>query len=270
MALTIMRNLCTIVPGYSFLDTTPNSVVAFVAQSGKVSVMTTGDELGTLTLAGLSHRCAQESDRFFNRQPHDPRFCFELFRRAILHRNERAWERVYGQYQPLVAGWVERHSMFTAADEEVQYFMNRAFEKMWRVLTPEKFSDFPDLKSLLRYLQMCVHSVIVDAVRRREQTEALEDVRQSALKNRSGQRVEERVLGRVRRQELWSLLLERLKDEKEEKVIYGTFVLGLKPSQLYAEFQETFANVSEVYRVKENVLARFRRDQDLLDFLDDA
>jgi len=224
-------------------------------------------ESGTWTVADLSHRCAQESDRFFSRQPHDPRFCFELFRRAILQRNERAWDRVYGQYQPLVAGWVERHSMFAAADEEVQYFMNRAFEKMWRVLTPEKFTDFPDLKSLLRYLQMCVHSVIVDAVRRQEQTQPLDDVRQSALQHTGGQPVEERVLGRVQREELWSLLLERLKDEKEEKVLYGTFVLGLKPSQLYDEFQETFANVNEVYRVKENILARFRRDQDLLDLI---
>ena len=265
-----MKNLCTIIPGYAFVGTKLNSLVAFVAQPGEVSVMSTDDELGILTLAGLSHRCAQESDRFFSRQPHDPRFCFELFRRAILHRNESAWERVYGQYQPLVAGWVERHNLFPAADEEVQYFMNRAFEKMWRVLTPEKFTHFPDLKSLLRYLQMCVHSVIVDAVRRQEETEPLDDVRQSTLQNTGGQRVEERVLGRLQRQELWSLLLARLKDEKEEKVVYGTFVLGLKPSQLYDEFQETFVNVNEVYRVKENVMARFRRDQELLDFLEDA
>lgn len=265
-----MRNLCTIVPGYSFLSTTYKSVAAFVVRPGEVGVMSTGSDLGTLTLAGLSHRCAQESDRFFSRQPHDPRFCFELFRRAILHQNEGAWDCVYRQYQPLVAGWVERHSMFAAADEEVQFFMNRAFEKMWRVLTPEKFTGFPDLKSLLRYLQMCVHSVIVDAVRRQEQTQRLDDVSQSALQNIGGQRVEERVLDRVQRQELWSLLRARLKDEKEEKVVYGTFVLGLKPSQLYDEFQSTFASVSEVYRVKENVMARFRRDQDLLDFLDDA
>ncbi|HEX6386489.1 MAG TPA: sigma-70 family RNA polymerase sigma factor, partial [Anaerolineae bacterium] len=180
------------------------------------------------------------------------------------------WEYVYRQYQPLVAGWVERHSQFRASHEEVQYFLNRAFEKMWRVLTPEKFSDFPDLKSLLRYLQMCVHSVIVDAVRRQEQTQPLDEVRQAAVHNLGAQPVEEWVLGQVQREELWSFLLERLKDEKEEKVVYGSFVLGLKPSQLYAEFEETFESVNEVYRVKENVMARFRRDQDLLDFLDDA
>ncbi|HEX6386965.1 MAG TPA: sigma-70 family RNA polymerase sigma factor [Anaerolineae bacterium] len=230
--------------------------------------MTNHLELGTWTVRDLSQRCAQESDHFFNRQPYDPRFCFELFRRAILHQNERAWDSVYHQYQPLVASWVERHSMFPAANEEVQYFLNRAFEKMWRVLTPEKFADFPDLKSLLRYLQMCVHSVIVDAVRRQEQAQRLDDVPESAVRDGGGQPVEERVLGRVQREELWAFLLERLKDEKEEKVVYGSFVLGLKPGQLYDEFEGTFADVNEIYRVKENVMARFRRDQDLPDFLD--
>ena len=60
-------------------------------------------------------------------------------------------------------------------DEEPQYFANRAFEKMWGVLSPQKFGQFPNLKSLLRYLQMCVHSVIVDYARRGEQATLLED-----------------------------------------------------------------------------------------------
>jgi hypothetical protein len=84
-------------------------------------------ELQLLTLAGVAHRCAQETDRFFRDERYDPRYCFELFRRAILHHNERAWQLVYAPYQPLVAGWVARHSAFQASDEETQYFVNHAF-----------------------------------------------------------------------------------------------------------------------------------------------
>ena len=122
-------------------------------------------ELQLLTLAGIAHRCAQETELFFQRQRYDPRYCFELFRRAIVHCNQRAWEIAYAQYRSLVAGWVERHSAFSTSGEEVQHFVNRAFEKMWVALTPDKFNNFSDLKSLLRYLQMCVHSVILDQVR---------------------------------------------------------------------------------------------------------
>jgi hypothetical protein len=58
-----------------------------------------------------------------------------------------------------------------------------------------------------------------------------------------------------------------LHDEKERRVVYGSFVLALKPRELYAQFQDTFRDVNEVYRVKENVLARLRRDAELAELL---
>lgn len=96
--------------------------------------MSTQADPRLLTLPGLALRCGQESERFFRRQDYDPRYCFELFRRAILHRNSQAWEIIYTQYRPLVAGWVERHPTFPTSHEENEYFVNRAFEKMWTAL----------------------------------------------------------------------------------------------------------------------------------------
>jgi DNA-directed RNA polymerase specialized sigma24 family protein len=225
-------------------------------------------ELRRLTLAGVAHRCTQETDLFFQRQSHDPQYCFELFRRAIMDRNERAWELVYAQYRQLVAGWVERHSAFPASGEEIQYFVNRAFEKMWVALTADKFSHFSDLKSLLRYLQMCVHSVVLDQVRVAEQSIA--DVQAEGWVADSSETdpiVENRALARVHRQEFWREINGRLRNEKERRVVYGSFVLALKPRELHAQFRETFRDVNEVYRVKENVLARLRRDAELLKLL---
>jgi DNA-directed RNA polymerase specialized sigma24 family protein len=217
-----------------------------------------------LTLAGIAHRCAQETELFFRHQSHDPRYCFELFRRAIMDQNQRAWELIYAQYRPLVTGWVKRHSAFPTSGEEVQYFVNRAFEKMWLALTPDKFSRFPNLKSLLRYLQMCLHSVIVDQVRVAEQSVVGVQVEALAAEGRTkGLIVESQALDRVQRQEFWDQINARLHNEKERQVVYGSFVLALKPRELYAQFQETFCDVNEVYRVKENILARLRRDTEL-------
>jgi hypothetical protein len=67
-------------------------------------------------------------------------------------------------------------------------------------------------------------------------------------------------LAQVHQQELWQEISARLQNEKERKVMYGSFVLALKPRELYAQFRETFRDVKEVYRVKENVIARLRRD----------
>ncbi len=226
-------------------------------------------DFSALALAGVSRRCAQESDLFFKRQENDPRFCFELFRRAICERQAGAWELVYRQYSPLVSRWVQRHSLFNALDEEVDYFVSGAFQKMWVVLTPDKFVQFPDLKSVLRYLQMCVHSVLVDHMRRQERASLLEDEVEEATPS-GAPLPEEEVLDRVAQTELWQQLTQRLKDDKERQVVYCTFVLALKPGDIYEQHRQTFASVNEVYRIKENLIARLRRDADLQRFMDHA
>lgn len=228
-------------------------------------------EFQSLTLAGVRHRCAQETDRFFSKQAHDPRFCFELFRRAILQRNELAWECVYAQYQPLVAGWIERHPALPLSGEEVQFFLNRAFEKMWRGLTPEKFTTFDDLKSILRYLQMCAHSVVIDFVRRKEQ-KALQDAVDEAdevLVSRETA-VEDQLTADLERQRLWRWLEGQFNNEKERLAIYGIFVLGLKPSEVVGEYGRVFADVNEVYRAKENIFARLRRSDEFKEMWGDT
>jgi hypothetical protein len=229
------------------------------------------DDIQLFTQASIAHRCARETELFFQRKNYDPRYCFELFRRAIVERQQRSWELIYSQYRSQVVGWVDRHPAFWASGEEAQYFVNRAFEKMWAALTPEKFGDFADLKSILRYLQMCVHSAIVDSARAQKQETLPYDEQKAALERPAAKStVEEHVLTRIKRQELWDYMNQRLKDEKERCIVYGAFVLNLKPGELYAQFQETFRDVQEVYRVKENLIARLRRDRELAKFLDDA
>ena len=226
-------------------------------------------DLHSLALASIAHRCTRETDAFFHRQPHDPAYCYELFRRAIVESCQPAWDVIYAQYQPLVAGWVARHPAFALTGEEAQFFVNRAFEKMWVALDESKFSRFPNLKSLLRYLQMCVHSTIVDQSRKAEQ--AVADERIESLSDLSatedGPPHDEPALAGVYRQEIWEQIDVRLNDERERRVVYGSYVLGLKPRELQARYQDTFDDVREVYRIKENVLARLRRDGALAEIL---
>jgi len=217
-----------------------------------------------LTLSSIAQRCARETELFFQRQSYDPWYCFELFRRAIVDRSQPAWEHVYGQYQGLVTGWVQRHAAFPVSGEEPDYFVNRAFEKMWAAITPDRFDRFPDLKSLLRYLQMCVHSAILDLARSAEQsTVGIREETAAVANQAEGAGVDDQAMARVYQQELWRAINARLHDEKEQRVLYGSFVLALKPREIYTHFSGTFRDVDEVYRVKENLLARLRRDAEL-------
>jgi hypothetical protein len=228
-------------------------------------------DIQTVPLSGISQRCAQESDRFFNRQAYNPRFCYELFRRAILARNEEAWARIYAQYQRLVSHWVERNAAFAASGEDVVYFVNRAFEKMWLGITPEKFETFPNLKSILRYLQMCVHSVLVDFVRQKEYKLVLESVEDVGyLVGTEETAVEDQIAAQLDKVELWAWLKQQLNDEKEYCVVYGMFILALKPREMLTQYPTVFEDVKDVYRVKENLVVRLRRSDEFRQFWDDA
>lgn len=222
-----------------------------------------------LGLSSLAHRCAQETDLFFRREAYDPTFCYELFRRAIVLGDQNAHERLYVQYKSLVAGWVERHSSFSSTGEEIQYFVNRAFEKLWRALSPAKFDQFADLKALLAYLKMCTHSAIIDYSRSHQHAVADEESSHEHLVagQHSGDDLEEDVIQQALRADFWRLIDERINGEKERAVIYGSFVLALKPAELHTHYADLFSDVKDVYRTKQNVIERLRRDQSLLAFL---
>lgn len=231
----------------------------------------TENDFHKLSLSIIRHRCAQESDRFFNKKGHDPRYCYELFRRALFERNDFAWGYIYRQYERLVNSWVRRHPAFPTTGEEVDYFVNEAYSKLSQAVPPEKFQDFPNLKSILGYLQTCVWAVVVDFGRLKEnQLDVIDDEDATRQLESNAQGLDDKVADKQMRQELLDLINGKLKNKQERCVFYGSFVQGLKPSEIFDHFKGVFKDVNEVYRVKENLLARLRRDDDLKQFFDDA
>lgn len=219
-----------------------------------------------MALADLADWCAHQTELYFQHQTHDPRYCFELFRRAIGEQDQPAWDRICLQYQALVAGWVRQHSRFEASGEELQYFVNGAFGKIAVSLTPEKFGGFSDIGSLLRYLKMCVHSVIMDYIRLTEQ-ERFAPLEDASEEGSSDPSPEEQATDRSEQQALWELIHSRLQDQKERAAIYGSFVLALKPQELFELYRNVFSDIDEIYRVKQNIISRLRRDPEFKKFL---
>ena len=67
--------------------------------------------------------------------------------------------------------------------------------------------------------------------------------------------------------ELWRQVGALLHDGKERRLVYGAFVLGLKPREIRDRWPRSFRDVDEVYLVKQNVLARLRRSDEMRKFL---
>lgn len=214
-----------------------------------------------LSLPQLSERCAKESDLFFNHKAHDPRFCYELFRRAIVEGDHLAWEAIHLRYARLVRSWVERHQLLPVCQEEGDFLVNEAFTKMWSAISPSRFAAFPDLKSLLRYLQLCVGSVIIDCSRASEiEMEQLEEWAESPSTHPDGERA---ALDNIHRQELWGYLRSQMKSEQEFQLLWASFVLGMKPAEIVENDPEQFPHVEFVYSLKEAILTRLKRDERL-------
>ncbi len=222
----------------------------------------TDHDLRHLPINILFRRCQEETLRFQHRLPHDPRYGFELSRRAS-ERNEAAWEYVYQQYGPLVTHWIENHPALIYSDEDVPYLVNCAFERLWRSLTPQTFAGFTELKQVLRYLERCAHSCLLDTNRRRRgRTEvSLELLQQYNLPTPP-----EATWDEPQHAAFWQILTRLVKNEKEKMVLIASFMLDLKPQQIQVQYGHCFPTVASVYRVKQNLLQRLRQIPQLQEF----
>lgn len=214
-----------------------------------------------LSLGALATRCGEETDRYFRRDSYDQRFCYEIFRRAGEDTNQRAWEIVYEQYHALAHGWILRHPAFPASRTEPQDCLNEAFARLWQALSGEKFARFSDLASILQFLRMCVHSVIIDRARRSRLIEVSDETK--FLQSHEGNNPEALLEADMERNALWSYVRSVLKDDQELTIVYENYVLDLKSREKFERHPNLFPRIQDVYRVKQNVLARFRRDEEL-------
>jgi len=215
-----------------------------------------------MPISALIRRGVVESERFYRGQPHDTRFAYELFRRALVTRDEVAWEHIYTHYSSLVESWVRRSGAFAGSGESSEYFVGLAFTRFWRAIGPERFASFPTLASLLHYLQLCAGCVVIDSVRAQSWSEMLPE-ESIPFEHTSRTVPDEEAMERVDRQEFWSYINSQLNDEAERVVVFDFFVLGMKPGDIFDRRQDLFGSIKDVYNVKRNVLGRLSRNSEL-------
>ena len=214
----------------------------------------------SLDVADLLRHCAEEMARYQRRQEYDPGHCYELFRRALVHRDEEAWTALYGQYHRLV----RRH--VTNAPGDADDLVNQAFQRFWRALPPDRFDDFATLASLLAYLRRCAQTVAIDARRAEERAQ----VRESALAQLQ-ERVGtanwassvEHLLDRITGEQIYEHVLGSLTHSQERLVFRASIEWNMKPRMIAERWPGLFDNAREVSRIKERFLRRLKRDRKL-------
>jgi DNA-directed RNA polymerase specialized sigma24 family protein len=219
-------------------------------------------DLTKVEMSALVRWCSDESRSFYRHETHDPRYAYELFRRALVDRDEQAWAFLYQHYFPLAEHWVRRTGAFALSGESSEYFVSAAFTRFWRAIPAERFRSFPNLASLLNYLRRCANCVVIDAVRAHNWNDMLPEESVN-WNNQAFAEADEEATERVHRVEFWNYISELLSNEAERVIVHSSFILGMKPGDIFAARSDLFAGVDEVYAMKRNILNRLRRNHEL-------
>ncbi len=208
------------------------------------------------TTTELKESCREESKRY-QRKGHSVRkgTCYELFRRAIVDKDEEAWAAVYEQYKKLVVTWVQ------TGDNRVDDLVNDTFMRFFKAIKPDTFvQKFAGIGKVMAFLRLCAQSAKIDMIRKQKKAEivSLDDANIIIYDAMTSN-----VLDRIQKEEVLEHLQSRLKDDQERLLYFLSFESGLKPRQIAAKYKKEFADVKEVRRIKERIVLRLKKDPQL-------
>lgn len=226
-------------------------------------------KLRRMALELVSRRCTEENNRYTTGKENDPRFYYELFRRALLCADQDAWTLLYYQFESQVAYWVRRDRLFPLTGETADYFVNDAYMRMFKTLkwlNPELFAlRFPGLGALLAYLKRCARSSVRDAMARVESYMEVAELNEQMTNDRL--EASDPIAESEYQRELWEVIQRHLLDEDERKVFYDSYVLELKAPEIQARYPGSFTDVMQIFRIRARILRRLRKDPRLEKFL---
>ncbi|HEX9373943.1 MAG TPA: sigma-70 family RNA polymerase sigma factor, partial [Roseiflexaceae bacterium] len=175
---------------------------------------------------------------------------YELFRRAIVERDEQAWADSTARYRPMLISWAGRCSASATIMDRCDDIADVAFARAWSALSPERFARFPSLAALLAYLRACVTSAVIDSARGEMTHERLAQ----AVELDEVATPEQVVLEQFDRRELWRIAHSHAQSEQERVVLIESFMYDLRPKAILARHPQLFTSTLEIYAAKRNLL----------------
>ena len=219
-----------------------------------------------LALSTLVQHAITENEQLFNFHQYDAPSTYEIFRRAIVDHDEVAFNAIVDLYTAQVRAWIQKWSSRIDredfGEEDLDDFVRQSFARFKQTLSPNKIEKFINLASMLQYLRITTNSVMFEWWRPFNRTQFAQELEEAAPEYQAP--AEEGIDAKT----LWSLINQRLQNEKERVVLFSSFSLGLSPRETFQEYANLFESVEEVYQLKANVLARLARDTEFRKSID--
>jgi DNA-directed RNA polymerase specialized sigma24 family protein len=207
-------------------------------------------------------RGAERRERIAPQHSSDCAAGYELFRRAIMMRDEDAWIEIGTRYRAMLIAWAGQSSAMGSIDEGCEDVADRALARAWSALSPVRFSSFPNLAALMGYLRTCVNATAIDMARAR----AVRDRAYQKLDPAVTTTPEQVVIEAIERVDLWRTVLGAIACEQERTVLIESFQLNLPPRAILARHPDLFDDVGQVYMAKRHLIGRLQRDPNVRRF----
>lgn len=205
------------------------------------------------SLDDLIAGCSQETKE--KKRKSKTNYCFELFRRALVDKDNEAWMAVRNQYHNLVRHWI-REKIFVD-HESLDDLEQDTWEKLLQSLgkRPSFFTEkFEHVGAILSYLRHCAFTSAVDEYRRRQRREAIETKFKNSLfvENRHFREDIDKKEA-VSQVKSW---IHKVTDPQERLLLFLSYEQGLTPKEIALQYPDEFENVKVVRRIKERLVKR--------------
>jgi hypothetical protein len=225
-----------------------------------VDILSTADKNQIMDLQTLSEQCRQDTIQYKRSAAAPSNNCFELMRRALADDNNQALTYLYVNYRQLILNWIHQHPGFAATGEEADYFMSGAFANFYFALRKDRFQKFATLAQALQYLKACVHTIIMQYIRKhRLAYTALDDDWTTGTEPDFDQIFR---IGAI-----WERICQLLPNEQDQKLAHLLFVQDRKPAEIAAAFPDEYDTPRSVSIGRQRIVRTLREDDKLRELL---
>ena len=215
-----------------------------------------------MNLEELQKRCWDESEKFRRNELSDDRYCLQIFHRALMQHEEKAWDILTHRFHGTIVSWLRLHPQRELAYRihSEENYVALTIERLWMRTARNQLLEFDTLAAALKFMQRCLNSVVIDTLRSQAKEQALPQDgfdEPAAPVDDDGSEFSESI------KRIFS-------DPQEQRLAYLLYYCGLKPRQIVQHLPQEFSNVQEIFRITHNMMDRMRRNKDRLQkLLDD-
>lgn len=208
-----------------------------------------------MNLEIIVENCLNEMTNFKVSGVGDSDHCLQLFRMGIQEQNHEAFSAIYSNFEVQIKKWIYAHSKFAQTGEDVEHFVSVTFSKLYHALEGEKFERMQNFASVMKYLRLCVNSVVIDYLRSLPPpTVNIDDISLTVQSTQND----------IALEEIWERILTSLPDPEDQLVARKVFIEGYKPAEISQQHPDMFETPRTVSVALQRIRRKLRSDKHLV------